>query len=135
MCITIKLLSLCQISIRMKRLNKFVMTVVDGIQEKKGKNIRVVDLSKIDDTICNYLVICEGNTPTQVHAIAESVGDMMREKRDARPLTVDGQRNNLWIAMDYADIVVHVFVPECRQFYDIDNLWEDADLTDIPDVD
>ena len=83
----------------MKRLNKFVKTVVDGIQEKKGKNIRVVDLSKIDDTICNYLVICEGNTPTQVHAIAESVGDMMREKQDARPLTVDGQRNSLWIAI------------------------------------
>ena len=111
----------------MKRLNKFVKTVVDGMQEKKGKNIRVVDLSKIDDTICNYLVICEGNTPTQVHAIAESVGDMMREKRDTRPITVDGQRNSLWIAMDY--------VPEYRQFYDIDNLWEDADLTDIPDLD
>ena len=102
---------------------------------RDGKNIRVVDLSKIDDTICNYLVICEGNTPTQVHAIAESVGDMMREKRDTRPITVDGQRNSLWIAMDYADIVVHVFVPEYRQFYDIDNLWEDADLTDIPDLD
>lgn len=129
------LLSLYQICIRMKRLNKFVKTVVDGIQEKKGRNIRVVDLTKIDDTICNYLVICEGNTPTQVHAIAESIGDMMREKQDARPLTVDGQRNSLWIAMDYADIIVHVFVPEYRQFYDIDNLWEDADLTDIPNED
>lgn len=119
----------------MKRLNKTLMTIVDGIQEKKGRNVRVVDLSKIGDTICDYLVICEGNTPTQVSAIAESVGDFMREKRDLRPLTVDGARNSLWIAMDYADIVVHVFVPEYREFYDIDNLWEDADFKDIPNLD
>jgi len=115
----------------MKRLNKYVKTVVEGIQEKKGLNIRVVDLNGIDDTICNYIVICEGRTPTQVSAIAESVGDMMREKRDTRPIAVEGQRNSLWIAMDYADIMVHVFVPECRQFYDLDNLWEDADFVDI----
>lgn len=119
----------------MKRLNKFVKTVVDGIQEKKGLNVRVVDLTSLDDTICDYLVICEGNTPTQVSAIADSVVGFMREKRDLRPLAVDGQRNSQWIAMDYADIIVHVLVPEYRQFYDIDNLWEDADATDIPNLD
>ncbi len=119
----------------MKRLTKDLKTIVDGIQDKKGTNIRVVDLKKIDDTICNHLVICEGNTPTQVYAIAESVGDNLREKRGLRPLTVDGQNNSQWIAMDYADIVVHVFVPEFRHFYDLDHLWEDADCTDIPNLD
>ncbi len=119
----------------MKRLTRDLKVVVDGIQDKKGQNIRVVDLKKIGDTICDYLVICEGNTPTQVSAIARSVGDCLREKRGLRPLTVDGQNNNLWIAMDYADIVVHVFVPEYRHFYDLDNLWEDADFTDIPNLD
>ncbi len=121
--------------LRMKRLTKDLKTIVDGIQDKKGVNIRVVDLKKIDDTICNYLVICEGNTPTQVYAIAESVGDSLREKRGLRPLAVDGQNNSQWIAMDYADIVVHVFVPEYRHFYDLDHLWEDADCTDIPNLD
>ncbi len=119
----------------MNRLNEDLKTIVNGIQDKKGLNIRVVDLKQIDDTICNYLVICEGNTPTQVSAIAESVGTTLRDKLDIRPLAVDGQKNSMWIAMDYADIIVHVFVPEYRRFYDIDHLWEDAELIDIPNLD
>ena len=117
----------------MNWLNKDLTTIVDGIQDKKGHGIRVLNLKRCGDTICNYLVICEGNTPTQVHAIAEGVGTAMRDKRDLRPLAVEGMRNCLWVAMDYADIMVHVFVPECRTFYDLDNLWEDADAINIPD--
>lgn len=59
----------------------------------------------------------------------------MREKWDERPTTVDGTRNNLWVAMDYADTIVHVFVPDCREFYDIDHLWEDAPSMEIEDID
>lgn len=118
----------------MKRLNQDLKTIVNGIQEKKGRNIRVMDLQHCGDTICRYLVICEGNTPTQVNAITRSVGDEMRTKLDIRPLAVEGLRNSLWVAMDYEDIMVHIFVPEWRSFYDLDNLWEDADTTDIPNA-
>ena len=95
----------------------------------------MVDLTKMGDTICNYLVICEGNTPTQVSAIAESVEDEVRVQTGVKPTVVDGTRNCLWVAMDYIDIVVHVFVPDAREFYDLDHLWEDADTMEIKNLD
>lgn len=118
----------------MKRFNKGIKTIIEAIQDKKGKQIRVLDLKKIDDTICQYIVICEGNTPTQVSAITDSIENKLRDELGERPLVVDGTKNNLWVAMDYANIIIHIFVPESRAFYDIDHLWEDANSTDIPDL-
>lgn len=112
-----------------------VNACVAGIQEKKGKKIRVVNLESIDDTITKYLVIGEGNSPSQVAALTDSVKVFARKQTDNRPTAVDGTRNNLWVAIDYTDVVVHLFVPDAREFYDVDNLWEDAEITDIPDID
>lgn len=114
---------------------KLVKACIAGIQEKKGKGIRVVNLEDIDETITKYLVICEGNSPTQVAAITESVRDFARKEANSRPTGTDGTRNNIWVAIDFTDVVVHVFVPDAREFYDIDNLWEDAKITYIPDLD
>ena len=110
---------------------QLVKSIIEGIQEKKGHNIRVADLTGIDDTICKYLVICEGNSPTQVQAIEDSVWDKAYEQTGEKPRSIDGLRNSLWVAMDYTDVVVHIFVPEARVFYDIDNLWEDAAIEEI----
>lgn len=115
--------------------NKLVKAIIDGMQEKKAKNIVVVDLSEIDDTITKYLVICEGNTPTQVSAIYDSIREFARKEADQRPVSIDGTRNCLWVALDYVDVIAHVFVPDARDFYDIENLWEDAPLEEIPDLD
>ena len=115
----------------MTEARKLVNSVVEGIQEKKGHRIRVADLRGIDDTICQYLVICEGNSPTQVAAIEDSVWDKVHEQTGEKPRAVDGLRNSLWVAMDYTDVVVHVFVPDAREFYDIDNLWEDAEMEEV----
>ena len=122
-------------NLTMEQVKQLVETITKGIQEKKGKGIVVADLSGIDGTICHYFVICQGNSPSQVEAIAESVGDFARKEQKARPSAVDGTRNNLWVAIDYIDVVVHIFVPDAREFYDVDNLWEDAEITDIPDID
>ena len=115
--------------------HKLLDSIIEGIQDKKGHNISIVDLSGIDDTICTYFVIAQGGSPTQVHALAMSVGDKARELCGARPLAVDGLRNSNWVAMDYADIIVHIFLPEERAFYDIEHLWADAEITEIPDWD
>lgn len=119
----------------MKETQTLVQACVAGIQEKKGKNIRIVNLENIDDTITKYLVIGEGNSPSQVAAITESVRDFARKNTNARPSAVDGTRNNLWVAIDFIDVVTHIFVPDAREFYDIDNLWEDAEITDVPNID
>lgn len=109
--------------------------IIDAIQEKKGKNIVVADLSGLGSSICDYFVICQGNSPTQVSAITDSVWDDLTEKCSYKPYAVDGQRNAQWVAMDYGEVLVHIFLPEVRQFYDIEHLWADAKLTNIPDLD
>ncbi len=119
----------------MSNTEKLVKATIEGIQEKKGHNITVIDLKEIDDTITQFLVICEGNSPTQVAAITDSVRDYVRIHAGQKPTSTDGTRNCLWVAMDYTDVVVHIFLPEAREFYDIDNLWEDASRKTVPDID
>lgn len=109
--------------------------IIEGIQEKKGKEIVVVDMLELGNSICDYFVICQGNSPTQVSAITDSIADMVREKCGKKPYAIDGLRNAQWVAMDYGDILVHVFLPDVRKFYDIEHLWADAKLTSIPDLD
>ncbi|NDV65552.1 ribosome silencing factor [Bacteroides sp. 224] len=108
--------------------------ITEGIQEKKGKNIVIADLTNIGDTICNYFIICQGNTPTQVSAIVDSVKESGR-KVNAKPIFVDGLKNAEWVAMDYSDVLVHIFLPDIREFYNLETLWADAKLTTIPDID
>ena len=112
-----------------------VKTITEGIQEKKGNGIVVADLTKIEGTICQYFIVCQGNSPTQVEAIAESVGDLVRERLHEKPAHVVGLENAQWVAMDYTDVLVHVFLPDVREYYDLEHLWEDAKLTRIPDLD
>ena len=119
----------------MNQLEKLVKTIVEGIQEKKGSDIVVADLSNIEGTICKNFVVCQGNTPTQVEAIAESVADTVREKLQEKPTRVAGLRYAQWVAMDYGDVMVHIFVPEMRDYYDLEHLWADASITVIPNLD
>lgn len=119
----------------MNNTEKLVKAIVKGIQEKKGHNITIIDLRNIDDTITQFLVICEGNSLTQVSAITDEVREYVRIHAGQKPVSTDGTRNCLWVAMDYVDVVAHIFLPETREFYDIDNLWEDAKRKTLPDID
>ena len=119
----------------MEQNKTLVKIITEGIQEKKGRNIVVADLTQIDGTICQYFIICEGNSPSQVGAIAESVGDFAREKLHEKPAHVVGLENAQWVAMDYSDVLVHIFLPDVRENYDLEHLWDDAKLTRIPDMD
>ena len=109
--------------------------ITEAIQEKKGKNIVIADLTKLGNTICDYFVICNGTSPTQVSAITDSVEELVRKSIGYRPIAIDGLRNAQWVAMDYGEVLVHIFMPETREFYDIDHLWADAKLEFIPDLD
>lgn len=117
----------------MEQARQLLGSITKGIQEKKGGNIVVVDLSKIEGAICNYFVICQGSSPSQVEAITESVGDVVRESTGEKPAKVVGLENAQWVAMDYSDVMVHVFLPDVRDFYDLEHLWEDAKMTKIED--
>lgn len=119
----------------MEQIKQLVQTITKGIQEKKGSNIVIADLSGIDGAICHYFVICQGSSPSQVEAITESITDMVREELHEKPVKVVGLNNAEWVAMDYSDVMVHIFLPDVREFYDLEHLWEDATLTHIPDLD
>ena len=119
----------------MKQTEKLVETIINGIQEKKGSRIVVADLSGIDGTICSAFVVCQGNSPTQVEAIAESVGDMARIRLQEKPAHVVGLEHAQWVAMDYGDVLVHIFLPDVREYYDLEHLWEDARLEAVPELD
>ena len=112
-----------------------IKKITEGIQEKKGKNIVIADLTNIGDTICKYFVICQGNSQSQIGAIVDSIKEFTRKETNIKPSAIDGLRNAEWVAMDYADVLVHVFLPEIRNYYDLERLWADAKLTTIPDID
>lgn len=112
-----------------------IKKITEGIQEKKGKNIVIADLTHIEDTICQYFIICQGNSPSQVSAIVDSIKEFAHQGAGSKPFAVDGLRNAEWVAMDYSDVLVHVFLPEIRTFYNLEHLWADAQLTSIPDLD
>ena len=119
----------------MEQATQLVETITKGIQEKKGQRIVIADLQDIEGAIARYFVICQGNSPAQVEAITESIGDMARNELGEKPTTVAGLENAQWVAMDYGDVLVHVFLPDIRDFYDLEHLWEDAELTQIEDLD
>lgn len=119
----------------MEQVKKLVEAITKGIQEKKGTKITVADLSGIDGTICHYFVICQGNSPSQVEAIADSVAEVARVDAGEKPVHTIGLTNAQWVAMDYTDVMVHIFLPEVRSYYNLENLWDDAVLTEIPDID
>ncbi|HHT30403.1 MULTISPECIES: ribosome silencing factor [Petrimonas] len=119
----------------MKEERNLLQSIIDGIQEKKGKNITQIHLKGIPGAICDYFVICEGNTPTQVAALAESVEEVVKKQTRESPLRVQGQQRAEWIGIDYGTVIVHIFVPELRQYYNLDNLWEDASLKQVPTAD
>lgn len=119
----------------MVKTNELVEAIVRGVQEKKGHGIVVVDLSGIEGTICNNFVICTGNSPQQVEAIADSVEETVRQDTAEKPLRTVGRENALWVAMDYSDVMVHIFVPDTRTYYHLEDLWEDAPMNRVPDLD
>lgn len=118
----------------MNPTKNLVTKIIEGIQEKKGQKIVVADLTEIEDTICNYFIICQGNSPSQVSVIADSVWDFAHKETGEKPTAIDGLQNAQWVAMDYSDVLVHIFLPETREFYNLENLWADAKLTHIPDI-
>lgn len=119
----------------MNKTEALVQKIIEGIQEKKGKEIAIVDLQGLEGAICRYFIICQGNSPSHLEAIVGSIAHFADRDLHERPVALDGERNSEWIAMDYVDVVVHAFLPEMRAFYDIENLWADAPLTLIPNLD
>ena len=102
-----------------------------GIEDVKGNDINILDLREIENTVCDYFVICNGNSNTQVNAIVGSVQKVVSKELKEKPWHVEGEQNGEWVLMDYVSIVVHVFQKHIREYYNIESLWGDAKITTI----
>ncbi len=111
--------------------DELLTNIIKGIEEVKGNDIDILDLREIENTVCDYFVICNGNSNTQVNAIVNSVQRTVSKELKDKPWHVEGSDNGEWVLMDYVDIVVHVFQKQVREFYNIEGLWGDARITTL----
>ncbi|MCB0458707.1 MAG: ribosome silencing factor [Flavobacteriaceae bacterium] len=111
--------------------DQLITEVIRGIEQVKGQNITILDLRDIENTVCDYFVICEGNSNTQVSAISGSVQKTVSRALKDKPWHVEGENNAEWVLLDYINVVVHVFQKHIRSYYDIENLWGDAKITAV----
>ncbi len=111
-----------------------VDVIIDAIQDVKGKNIVKLDLRHIEDSPTHYFVICEGDSTTQIRAITDSISRKVRETLGISPSHREGVEGAKWILVDYFNTVVHVFYPETREFYELEELWGDANVTQYENI-
>ncbi|MDX1314050.1 MAG: ribosome silencing factor [Eudoraea sp.] len=109
--------------------DELIALILHGIEEVKGLDINLLDLREIENTVCDYFIICNGTSNTHVNAIVNSVQKSVSKASKDKPWHVEGRENGEWVLLDYVNVVVHVFQPQAREFYDIEGLWGDAKMT------
>lgn len=103
--------------------------IIDAILNLKGKNIVKLDMRRLQDAPVDFFIICEGDSSTQVKSISENISKEVSEKLDTKPDHIEGAKQSQWILVDYFNTVVHIFHPEARRFYELEEMWSDAEAT------
>ena len=111
--------------------DELIALILEGIEEVKGQDINLLDLREIENTVCDYFIICNGTSNTHVNAIVGSIQKTVSKAIKDKPWHVEGEDNAEWVLMDYVNVVVHVFQKHIREYYDIEGLWGDAKFTVI----
>ena len=114
---------------KLKVKNPLLDSIIDGLEERKAKNITVLDLSNIKNRSFDFFVIADAESSTHVDSIASSVEETVKKQLNERPFHTEGWENSEWILLDYVDIMVHVFQQQTRDFYRLEDLWADAEIT------
>jgi len=109
-----------------KGTDQLITNVIKGIEEVKGQDIEILDLREIENTVCDYFIICNGTSNTQVNAIVTSIQKTVSKALQEKAWHIEGSDNAEWVLMDYVHVVVHVFQKHIREYYDIESLWGDA---------
>jgi len=111
--------------------NQLLKVIIEGIKEKKGKNIVQINLSKLENPITDYFIICHGTSTTHVEAIADSVEKQIIEQFSMKVKHIEGKKNAQWILIDLYGVIVHVFLEDTRRYYNLEQLWADGKFTHI----
>ena len=105
--------------------------IIFGIEDVKGVDINIMDLRNITNTVCEFFILCTGTSNTHVSAITNSIRKNVSKKLKEKPFSLEGLENQEWVLIDYIDVVVHIFQGDTREYYDIENLWGDAKITNV----
>lgn len=111
---------------------QLIDTIVQAIDDKKGDRITVLDLRDLEGVVTDYFVVCSASSTTQVAAIASGIEEEVIKTCDEKPIRIQGTQSALWVAMDYGNVMIHIFLDEMREYYRLEELWADAVRTDVP---
>jgi ribosome-associated protein len=106
--------------------NPLLKTIITSLTDRKAQELVTIDLRQNEDAIVDYLIVCHGDSTTQVDAMAGNLEKDVKELLRTKPYRTEGKRNSLWVIVDYVDIIVHIFYKEARDFYKLEDLWSDG---------
>lgn len=112
---------------RLTRNSKLFKSIINAIRNKKGENIVSLDLRKVQEAVADFFIVCEATSNIQIKAIADAIEDQVKQKCGELPYRHEGYQALQWVLIDYVNIVVHIFQPETRKFYKLEEMWNDAD--------
>ena len=118
---------------RLTKNSKIIKAIIHAIQEKKGENIVSLDLRKIPEAVADFFIICQASNNTQLKAIADFIEEDVKLKCGEAPYKHEGKQAQQWILIDYVNVVVHIMLPEPRKFYQLEEMWSDASVTEHND--
>ena len=113
-------------------VKNLVNTIYEAIEDKKGNNITIIKFTPEITTICDYFIIADADSDTQIKAIKDNIMRKVKKAHHVKPIHIDGEMSNQWIVLDYIDVIVHLFLPETREFYALEDLWADAQFFHEP---
>lgn len=119
----------------MEQQDNIINVIIDSLQDIKGRDIVVADLDGIENASVQNFIVCTANSTTQLSALADNVRERLRVDLGIKPYAYDGYQNAQWIVIDYGHVYVHIFLEEVREFYKLEQLWSDAKLTEVPNLD
>lgn len=107
--------------------------ITEAMLSKKASNIVVLNLQGVENSVCDYFIICSGNSLVHIQTLRDSIIHEVRKAIKEKPWHVEGNEKSEWLLIDYTDVVVHIFLDKTRKFYGIEDLWADAEITSIED--
>jgi ribosome-associated protein len=119
--------------VNIEKPKEFIKRIVDSIHEKMGKEVVCIDLQKLDQSITDYFIICHGDNDKQVDAIAHNIIDNIKKESNLNPWHKEGFENSQWVLIDYANVLIHIFDRNYREFYNLEELWGDGEITKYED--
>lgn len=113
--------------------SQLLESIIEGLFEKSGQNVVKMDMSKLENSVCDYFIIADAQSGTQVDSIAESVLAKVKLQNGEKPFHKEGLDNCFWVLLDYGNVIVHIFMEEYRRFYNLEGLWADAVIENMED--